>query len=153
MTSKDRIILQKISSNIDDVIRYVDGFTFEQFMTDKKTISACAFTVSQISELAKDISIRTQQGYPNIPWKNIRGMRNKILHDYENIDLAVLWGTIVKSLPELMNQIDGILYLEIEETNILAQLKANDKSARISIIFIRFNFYCIHLILFAIIRM
>lgn len=120
MTSKDRIILQKISSYIDDVIRYVDGFTFEQFMADKKTISACAFTVSQIGELAKDISISTQEEYPNIPWKSIRGMRNKIVHDYENIDLAVLWGTIVKSLPELMNQIDGILYREIEETNILS---------------------------------
>lgn len=119
MTSKDRIILQKISSYIYDVIQYVDGFTFELFMADKKTISACAFTFSQIGELAKDISISTQEGYPNIPWKSIKGMRNKIVHDYENIDLAVLWGTIVKSLPELMNQIDGILYQELEETNIL----------------------------------
>jgi len=89
MTSKDRIILQKISSNIDDVIRYVDGFTFEQFMTDKKTISACAFTVSQISELAKDISIRTQQGYPNIPWKNIRGMRIELVQLKLNIGTSV----------------------------------------------------------------
>lgn len=119
MTSKDRIILQKISGYTDDVIRYIDGFTFEQFMADKKTISACAFTVSQIGELAKDISTNTQEEYSNIPWKSIRGMRNKIVHDYENIDLAVLWGTIAKSLPELMNQIDGILYHETEETDIL----------------------------------
>ncbi len=120
MTSKDRIILQKISSYIYDVIQYVDGFTFELFMADKKTISACAFTVSQIGELAKDISISTQERYPNIPWKSIKGMRNKIVHDYENIDLAVLWGTIIKSLPELMNQINGILYQEIKGTNILS---------------------------------
>ena len=85
-------------------------------MADKKTISACAFTVSQIGELAKDISAATQEGYSNIPWKSIRGMRNKIVHDYENIDLAVLWGTITKSLPELVNQIGGILRHETEKT-------------------------------------
>ena len=120
MTGKDRIILQKISGYIADVIRYIDGFNFEQFMADKKTISACAFTVSQIGELAKDISAATQEGYSNIPWKSIRGMRNKIVHDYENIDLAVLWGTITKSLPELVNQIGGILRHETEKTNILS---------------------------------
>ena len=48
MTSKDRIVLQKISGYIDDVAQYIHGISFEQFMTDKKTIFACAFTVSQI---------------------------------------------------------------------------------------------------------
>jgi len=119
MTSKDRIILQKISGYIDDVVQYIHGLSFEQFMTDKKTISACAFSVSQIGELAKDISLSTQEEYSCIPWKSIRGMRNKIVHDYENIDFAVLWGTITKSLPELLKQIDEILYREVEEINIL----------------------------------
>ena len=67
MTSKDRIILQKISGYIDDVAQYVNGLPFEQFMTDKKTISACAFTVSQIGELAKDISLSIQEEYADIP--------------------------------------------------------------------------------------
>ncbi len=89
--------------------QYIHGLSFEQFMLDKKTISACAFTVSQIGELAKDISLSTQQEYSYIPWKSIRKMRKKIIHDYENIDFAVLWGTITKSLPELLNQIDEIL--------------------------------------------
>ncbi|SFG89490.1 Uncharacterized conserved protein, contains HEPN domain [Desulfotomaculum arcticum] len=90
MTGKDRIILQKISTYIDDVTLYVDGFSFEDFMADKKTLSACAFSVSQIGELAKEISGDTQEKHYYIPWKSIRGMRNKIVHDYENIDLAVL---------------------------------------------------------------
>jgi len=120
MTGKDKIILQKISGYISDVAQYVHGLPFEQFMTDKKTISACAFTVSQIGELAKDISLSTQEEYSYIPWKSIRGMRNKIVHDYENIDFAVLWGTITKSLPELLNQIDEILCREVEKVNILA---------------------------------
>jgi uncharacterized protein with HEPN domain len=109
MTSKDRIILQKINGYINDVAQYIHELSFEQFMTDKKTISACAFAVSQIGELAKDISLSAQKEYSDIPWKSIKGMRNKIVHDYENIDFAVLWGTITKSLPELLNQINKIL--------------------------------------------
>lgn len=119
MTGKDRIILQKISTYIDDVTKYVDGFSFEDFMADKKTLSACAFSVSQIGELAKEISEDTQEKHGYIPWKSIRGMRNKIVHDYENIDLAVLWGTVTKSLPELNKQIDVVLYHEVEEVNVL----------------------------------
>lgn len=42
--------------------------------------------------------------YPIIPWNSIRGMRNRIVHDYENIDLSVLWGTINKSMPELKDK-------------------------------------------------
>lgn len=121
MTGKDRIILQKISAYIDDVAQYVDGFSFEKFKTDKKTLSACAFSVSQIGELAKEISEDTQKLYADIPWKSIRGMRNKIVHDYENIDLAVLWGTVTKSLSELSRQIDSVLYQEIEELNVFSE--------------------------------
>ena len=56
MTGKDRFILQKISTYINDVSQYIDGFSFADFMADKKTLSACAFSVSQIGELAKEIS-------------------------------------------------------------------------------------------------
>jgi uncharacterized protein with HEPN domain len=119
MTGKDKIILQKISTYIEDVAQYVNGFSFEDFMADKKTLSACAFSVSQIGELAKEISEDTQEKHDYIPWKSIRGMRNKIVHDYENIDLAVLWGTVTKSLPELNKQIDAVLYHKVEEINVL----------------------------------
>ena len=48
--------------------------------------------------------------YKNIPWKSIRGMRNRIVHDYENIDLSVLWGTIKESLPELKDELKDIIF-------------------------------------------
>lgn len=114
MKSKDRIILQKIISYIKEVESYIEGLTTETFMEDKKTITACAFTVSQMGELAKDISEETQTKYNNIPWKAMKGMRNKIVHDYENIDLAVLWGTIQKSLPELKVEIEKIIFENTE---------------------------------------
>lgn len=114
MKSKDRILIQKIIRYIEDVEKYTEGMEAIDFLDDKKTITACAFTVSQIGELAKDITEDTQNKYNDIPWKSIKGMRNRIVHDYENVDLSVLWGTIKNSLPSLKNELKKILINEIE---------------------------------------
>ena len=110
MQSKDRIMIQKIINYINEVKEYVEDMQAEDFFKDKKTMTACAFSVSQIGEIAKEISDETQDRYADIPWSAIKGMRNKIVHDYENIDLAVLWGTIEKSLPELKSNLEKILF-------------------------------------------
>ena len=112
MNSRDRIIIQKMVGYIDDVEKYVDGIEARDFLDDKKTITACAFTVSQIGELVKEITDETIEKYPNIPWNSIKGMRNRIVHDYENVDLSVLWGTIMESLPDLKNELKDIILKE-----------------------------------------
>ena len=116
MKSKDRIIIQKIIEYIDDIEKYVYGLQARDFLDDKKTITACAFTVSQIGEIVKEITDETINKYSNIPWNSIRGMRNRIVHDYENVDLSVLWSTINESLPELKNQLKDII---LKDTDIL----------------------------------
>jgi len=105
MLSKDKTVLQKIITYIDDVAEYTMGLDFNSFLKDKKTMTACAFSVSQIGELAKELTEETQNLNADIPWRSIKGMRNKIVHDYEKINFAVLWGTIKTSLPELKNQL------------------------------------------------
>jgi len=87
MQSKDRIIMQKIINYINEVKEYVGDITAEVFLKDRKTMTACAFSVSQIGELAKEISVETQTKYDIIPWQAIKGMRNKIVHDYEKKEL------------------------------------------------------------------
>ena len=112
MKSKDRIIIQKIIVYIDDVEKYTEGLEARDFLDDKKTITACAFTVSQIGELVKEITDETTEKYKEIPWNSIKGMRNRIVHDYENVYLSVLWGTIKDSLPILKNQLKDIILKE-----------------------------------------
>ena len=115
MKSKDRIIIQKIMGYIDDIEKYTEGLQAKDFFDDKKTITACAFTVSQIGEIVKEISDETISKYNFIPWNSIKGMRNRIVHDYENVDLSVLWGTIKESLPELKEKLRDILIDDINE--------------------------------------
>ena len=71
MTEKDRRILQKIISYVHDITDYSEGMDFDSFLSDKKTISACAFSVSQIGELAKELSDKLQNAHSEIPWKAI----------------------------------------------------------------------------------
>lgn len=109
MKSKERIIIQKLLGYIEDIENYVEGLEATDFLEDKKTITACAFTVSQMGELVKELDDETIEKFENIPWKSIKGMRNKIVHDYDNIDLSVLWSTIKQSLPELKKQLNEII--------------------------------------------
>ena len=109
MKDKDKIALQKIVGYIDDTFTCINGVDFDSFLQDKKTLFACAFAVSQIGELANELSLEIRNSNPDIPWKSIKGMRNKIVHDYETIDFTVLWKTIELSLPELKNQLGGLL--------------------------------------------
>lgn len=109
MTGKDKIILQKITKYIHSALSYVEGMAYDEFMQDEKTMSATAFVLGQIGELAKELGLDAQEAHPGIPWKAIRGMRNKIVHDYENLDFIILWETITVDLPELLAQIGSLM--------------------------------------------
>lgn len=109
MSGRDRIILQKIIGYILDAESYTQDMDFEGFSLDSKTMSATAFVMGQIGELAKEVSPETVSANPDIQWKGMRGLRNRIVHDYENVDLKILWDTITVDLPELRDQISALL--------------------------------------------
>ena len=102
-------MLQKILVYIDDIAQYASGLNFDSFLQDKKTISACAFGILQIGELAKELSDDIQSQTPAIQWKGIRGMRNRIAHDYKNINYVVIWDVVETSLPILKSQLTTLL--------------------------------------------
>ena len=109
MSERDRIILQKILKYINEAMSYTEGMDFGSFSQDSKTMSATAFALGQIGELAKEVSSEIESKYPHLPWKGMRGMRNRIVHDYENVDLNMLWDVVSNYLPELIGQINNIL--------------------------------------------
>lgn len=59
--------------------------------------------------MTKEISPELEKSYPHIPWRGMHGMRNRIVHDYENVDLVMLWDVIINDLPELLTQISSLL--------------------------------------------
>jgi uncharacterized protein with HEPN domain len=109
MSDKDLLIIQKLIGYAQDISQFSSNFEFTNFMEDKKTVSACAFIIGQMGEIAKNISDETQKLHSEIPWKSIRGMRNRIVHDYENVDFTVMWTTIQKDIPDFEHKLSIIL--------------------------------------------
>ena len=83
---------------------YVDGFSRADFLADKRTQQAVILNIVVIGEAATRLADEYPEfvaGYPEVPWKSMRGMRNRMAHGYFDIDLAIVWQTVHTSLPEL----------------------------------------------------
>jgi len=90
-------------------IQFKGDMDFSEFSVDVKTISACVFHLSQIGELAGRLGSDFIESTDHIPWRKIRGMRNRIVHDYEGIQLNIVWDVLVDFLPGLVESIGKLL--------------------------------------------
>ena len=109
MKNKEYVSFVKMIEYADKAIRYVNGYNFKQFCDDEKTIDATIFAISQIGELVKNISKETMNKYNNIEWNMIKGLRNRIVHDYEGISLKSIWYVIENDLTELKEKLQNML--------------------------------------------
>jgi len=90
-----------ILDSIIEIEKFVKGLDYSNFKTDRKTILAVIRDIEVIGEAAKNISRAIRKNYPEIPWKDIVGMRDKLIHGYFGIDLEILWETLQQDLPQL----------------------------------------------------
>lgn len=88
-----------------DAIRKVEKFTahvsLKNFLKDEKTSFAVIRAVEIIGEAVKKLPNTLKKQYPQIPWREITGMRNKLIHEYFGVDLKVLWDTVKNDIPPL----------------------------------------------------
>lgn len=106
---KNTRVLKKIIDHIDHTLDYVNGITFDGFMANRMLQEACIFNVLQVGELAKvGLDEVFTSAHPEIAWKQMYGMRNRIVHDYEGIRLKIIWATISEDFPVLKKQLQAI---------------------------------------------
>ena len=91
MNEKDKIIFTKILNYIIETKLFIKGFDYDSFVEDRKTINACIFDLSQIGELVTKIDNAVLKKYPKIEWRGIKGLRNRIVHDYDGVNLKMVW--------------------------------------------------------------
>jgi uncharacterized protein with HEPN domain len=109
MSEKFLIHLKDINNAIDSINNFIEGMNFEQFESDDKTSSAVIRKFEIIGEATKNIPNSIKDKYPQIPWKDIAGMRDKLIHAYYEVDLNLVWITIQKRLPELQAFLNDVL--------------------------------------------
>lgn len=117
MKNNEYISLIKMIEYINKASKYTKGYTFEEFCKDEKTIDATVFVISQIGELVKNISDETTKKYSYIEWKMIKGLRNRIVHDYEGIKLNNIWYVVNNDIIELKKELQKIIEIEKKTTS------------------------------------
>lgn len=94
-----------------DACTFVDGLQKEDFIADRRTQQAVIMSLIIIGEAATKIMDRHGEfveAHPEIPWRNMRGMRNRIAHGYFEINLDVVWDTVHTALPDLLERLQAI---------------------------------------------
>ncbi len=96
-------------SDIKEAIERIESYTrdtkYQKFLKDTKTQDAVVRNLEIIGEAAKNISADFKRKKRDIEWKSIAGMRDKLIHKYFGVNLAIVWDVVKKKLPQLKNQI------------------------------------------------
>jgi uncharacterized protein with HEPN domain len=93
--------IQDIIESVTDIESFVSNMDFDAFCNDKKTINAVIRSLEVIGEASTKIPSEISDRYPAIPWKQMRGMRNKLFHEYFGVDKAILWQVATDEIPHL----------------------------------------------------
>lgn len=105
-----RLYVEDIQTAIQRIEEYTAHTTFQEFVEDIKTVDAVVRNFSVIGEAVKNIPEEIKSQHQNIPWEEIIGMRNKIIHEYFGVDEEILWKTIKNDLPvfkELISELSA----------------------------------------------
>lgn len=98
--------------HIRDAIQKVFDYTAagrQAFFDDSKTQDAVVRNLEIVGEAAKNVSDAVRAAHPNIPWKELAGMREKMIHQYFGVDLKLVWDVVERELPALKRSVDEII--------------------------------------------
>ncbi len=109
MKKDDRVYLQHILDAIHRIETYTNGVSKEKYMQDGLLQDGVVHQLEIIGEASTNLSEEFRERYSEIPWGQIIGLRNRIVHAYFDINLEITWDIVQGDIPELKQQVERIL--------------------------------------------
>jgi uncharacterized protein with HEPN domain len=106
---RDDALITDILVAARKITRHADGLTREEFAANETIQDAVLWQIGIIGEAARKVSQEFKDMHPEIPWHEMSGMRNRLVHDYSRIDLAQVWDTVRRSIPELIRLLEPLV--------------------------------------------
>ncbi len=101
----DSYYLQKIRKDLDFIIAHMENVEETDFETNEVLQDSMMFRLIQVSENARKLTDAFKEEHNQVPWGDVYGLRNRIVHDYGMVDLHVVYATLTKDVPELKNSL------------------------------------------------
>jgi uncharacterized protein with HEPN domain len=108
------LFIKDILQNMNDAMEFIEGISYDQFAADKKTLNAVLRSIEVIGEATKNIPDEVRAKYPQVPWKEMAGMRDKVIHSYFGVDRETVWLVIKDSIPAIKPLMQQVL-LDLEK--------------------------------------
>ncbi len=99
----DKYYIEKILEDLSFMIKHTKDMSQEEFVANELLIDSVMFRLVQVAENSDKLTQNFKEKHKDIPWKDIKGMRNKIVHNYGVVDLTTVYQTVSESVPELFN--------------------------------------------------
>ncbi|MBR5669335.1 MAG: DUF86 domain-containing protein [Spirochaetales bacterium] len=104
----DSYYVEKIKSDLEFVIVHTKGKTMEEIKADELLTDSIMFRIIQIAENNSKLSADFKTKHKEVPWMAIKGMRNKIVHDYGVIDLTFVYSTVTHAMPDMYEKLKDV---------------------------------------------
>ena len=104
-----RDYLEDICKAARKALEFIEGIAYEDFLADDKTVYAVVRALEIVGEATKRIPQGIRDRYPQVPWRSMAGIRDKLIHDYVSVNLEVVWKTLTEDLPPLLPMIERVI--------------------------------------------
>ncbi|ACX72263.1 protein of unknown function DUF86 [Methanocaldococcus vulcanius M7] len=121
MSKKDvRAFLYDILENMKDIIDFTKDMDYDEFLKDKKTQKAVIRSLEVIGEAVKNLPEDFINKYPQVPWKGMARLRDKLIHHYFGINYEIIWDIVINKVPNDIKEFEKIIKdIEGEDENTL----------------------------------
>ena len=109
MSRDVRVYLTDIAERCRRISRYVGGLDESAWASDELTQDAVARNLEVIGEAVKRLPMELRHEYPDVPWQDIAGLRDILIHEYEGVDYAIIWDVAVNEVPALLEAVESLL--------------------------------------------